>query len=188
MWMCWASVTIDTKGEWREIRLGALPAIGPPPKDGDHMSDQTASEIATYFRVCNGARVRYADTETESDTVVLMLAPWPESLWAFRRIWRQVTEVGRVLALDMPGFGHSDQPDELIAPDAAGDFLARLIDEWDLGAPHVVGPDVGTAAALFPGSKGTRDVDESHGGRWSSCLPNRDRRGSQGGDRRSKSR
>jgi pimeloyl-ACP methyl ester carboxylesterase len=24
-----------------------------------------------------------------------------------------------------------------------------LIDEWDLGAPHIVGPDVGTAAALF---------------------------------------
>src|SRR6185503_5148765 len=37
----------------------------------------------------------------------------------------------------------------LIAPDAMGTFLARLIDEWGLGAPHVVGPDVGTAAALF---------------------------------------
>jgi pimeloyl-ACP methyl ester carboxylesterase len=121
-------------------------------------NDQTASEIATYFRVCNGARVRDADTETESDTVVLMLAPWPESLWAFRRIWRQVTEVGRVVALDMPGFGHSDQPDELIAPDAAGDFLARLIDEWDLGAPHVVGPDVGTAAALFLAARAPEKV------------------------------
>ena len=30
-----------------------------------------------------------------------------------------------------------------------GAFLARLIEEWGLGAPHVVGPDVGTAAALF---------------------------------------
>lgn len=28
-------------------------------------------------------------------------------------------------------------------------FLARLIEEWALGSPHVVGPDVGTAAALF---------------------------------------
>ena len=27
--------------------------------------------------------------------------------------------------------------------------MAGLIDEWGLGAPHVVGPDVGTAAALF---------------------------------------
>jgi pimeloyl-ACP methyl ester carboxylesterase len=95
-------------------------------------------------------RVRYADTKAESDTTVLMLAPWPESLWAFRRIWDHVTPLGRIVALDMPGFGHSDQQrPELIAPDAAGEFLARLIDEWRLGAPHIVGPDVGTAAALF---------------------------------------
>jgi pimeloyl-ACP methyl ester carboxylesterase len=77
------------------------------------MNDQTASEIATYFRVCGGARVRYADTKNASDTVVLLLAPWPETLWAYRRIWSQVTAIGRVVALDMPGFGHSDQPEEL---------------------------------------------------------------------------
>ena len=117
------------------------------------MSEQTAAEITTYFRVCDGVRVRYADTKADSDTVVLMLAPWPESLWAFRRIWNQVTAVGRVVALDMPGFGHSDQPAELIAPDAMGDFLAGLIDDWALGAPHVIGPDVGTAAALFLAAK-----------------------------------
>ena len=27
--------------------------------------------------------------------------------------------------------------------------FTRLIEEWGLGAPHLVGPDVGTAAALF---------------------------------------
>jgi pimeloyl-ACP methyl ester carboxylesterase len=113
------------------------------------MADQTTSEIVTYFRVCDGTRVRYADTRENSDTVILMLAPWPETLWAYRRVWDQVGAVGRVVALDMPGFGHSDQPKRLIAPDAMGDFLALLIEEWDLGAPHIVGPDVGTAAALF---------------------------------------
>jgi pimeloyl-ACP methyl ester carboxylesterase len=30
-----------------------------------------------------------------------------------------------------------------------GTFLARLIDETDLGTTYIVGPDVGTAAALF---------------------------------------
>ena len=54
----------------------------------------------------------------------------------------------RALAIDLPGFGHSDGRPELIAPGASGEFLARLIDEWALGSPHVVGPDVGTAAAL----------------------------------------
>jgi pimeloyl-ACP methyl ester carboxylesterase len=89
---------------------------------------------------------------------VLMLAPWPETLWAFRRIWRHATSVGRVVAIDMPGFGHSDGRPELIAPDASGAFLARLIEEWSLGAPHVVGPDVGTAAALFLAAKAPERV------------------------------
>jgi hypothetical protein len=47
----------------------------------------TASPISTYFRVSDGVRVRYADTKADSDITVLMLAPWPETLWAFRRIW-----------------------------------------------------------------------------------------------------
>src|SRR3989441_8152158 len=113
------------------------------------MSTGTESQMSTYFRVFDGARVRFADIRADSDTTVLLLAPWPESLWAFRRIWPRVAAVGRVVAIDMPGFGHSDGRPELIAPDASGLFLARLIDEWGLGAPHVVGPDVGTAAALF---------------------------------------
>jgi pimeloyl-ACP methyl ester carboxylesterase len=111
------------------------------------MSD-TAS-LPTYFRVCDGVRIRFADTKADSDATLLLLAPWPETLWAFRRIWDRVSELGRVVAIDLPGFGHSDGRPELIAPDAAGAFLSRLIDEWGLGAPHIVGPDVGTAAALF---------------------------------------
>lgn len=114
------------------------------------MSMEAASPITTYFRVSDGVRVRYADNKADSDTIVLMLAPWPESLWAFRRIWDRVMPLGRLVALDMPGFGHSDQHrPELIAPEASGQFLARLIDEWGLEAPHIVGPDVGTSAALF---------------------------------------
>ena len=117
------------------------------------MSTPAAAPITTYFRVCDGVRVRFADTRADSDTTLLLLAPWPESLWAFRRIWNQVIELGRVVAIDLPGFGHSDGRPELIAPDAAGAFLSRLIGEWGLGSPHIVGPDVGTAAALFLAAK-----------------------------------
>src|ERR1700751_4268962 len=115
--------------------------------------------ISTYFRVSDGVRVRFADSKTDSPTTVLLLAPWPESLWAFRRIWPQVAGVGRVVAIDLPGFGPSDQSrPELIAPDTAGTFLERVIDEWGLGSPHIVGPDVGTAAALFLAAKAPERV------------------------------
>jgi pimeloyl-ACP methyl ester carboxylesterase len=134
------------------LTLGAIvdrPQSRSQPKEHNRVSAE-ASRITTYFRVCDGVRVRYADTRADSDITVLMLAPWPETLWAFRRIWQQVTALGRVVAIDLPGFGHSDQSRaELIAPESSGAFLGRLIEEWGLGAPHVVGPDVGTAAALF---------------------------------------
>ena len=122
------------------------------------MGAEAVSTISTYFRVCDGVRVRFADNKADSDVTMLLLAPWPESLWAFRRIWNRVAAVGRVVAIDMPGFGHSDGRPELIAPDGSGAFLARLIDEWGLGAPHVVGPDVGTAAALFLAAKAPERV------------------------------
>jgi pimeloyl-ACP methyl ester carboxylesterase len=86
--------------------------------------------MSTYFRVVDGVRVRFADTKADSGTTVLMLAPWPESVWAFRRIWDRLTPLGRAVAIDMPGFGHSDQPPELIAPENSGAFLAGLIDQW----------------------------------------------------------
>ena len=122
------------------------------------MGTEPVSTISTYFRVCDGVRVRFADTKAVSDVTVLLLAPWPESLWAFRRVWSRVAAVARVVAIDLPGFGHSDGRPELIAPDNSGVFLARLIDEWDLGAPHVVGPDIGTAAALFLAAKAQERV------------------------------
>ena len=122
------------------------------------MGAEAVSTISTYFRVCDGVRVRFADTRTDSGITVLLLAPWPESLWAFRRIWDRVAAVGRVVAVDLPGFGHSDGRPELISPEGAGVFLARLVDEWELGPPHVVGPDVGTAAALFLAAKAPERV------------------------------
>ena len=58
------------------------------------MGDVTVTAISTYFRVCDGVRVRFADNKAASDTTVLLLAPWPESLWAFRRIWDRVAASG----------------------------------------------------------------------------------------------
>jgi pimeloyl-ACP methyl ester carboxylesterase len=69
------------------------------------MSTEAVPPIATYFRVCDGVRVRFADNRADSGVTVLLLAPWPESRFAFRRIWRPVTAVGRVVAIDLPASG-----------------------------------------------------------------------------------
>lgn len=102
----------------------------------------------------DGLTIRYAESEGAADRTVLLLNPWPESLFAWNTIWPRLAETGRLVAIDLPGFGRSERRAELLSPRAMGEFLLRLVDEWELGRPHVVGPDVGTGAVLFAAAGG----------------------------------
>jgi pimeloyl-ACP methyl ester carboxylesterase len=101
------------------------------------------------FREVDGVRIRYADSGGPQEPVILLTSPWPESIYAFSPIWATLAERARLFAIDLPGFGASDRRDDLLSPRAMGEFLVKVIIEAELGTPHVVGPDVGTAAALF---------------------------------------
>src|SRR5277367_1314607 len=109
----------------------------------------SAVNMSPRQREADGLQIRYAETEGVGDDTVLLLNPWPESLFAWNTIWSRLAESARLIAIDLPGFGQSERRAELLSPQAMGGFLLRLIDEWDLGHPHVVGPDVGTGAVLF---------------------------------------
>jgi pimeloyl-ACP methyl ester carboxylesterase len=100
-------------------------------------------------RTADGLLIRYAETDQVGDETVVLLNPWPESLFAWDTIWTRLAQTARLLAIDLPGFGQSERRAELLSPRAMGLFLLRLIDEWGLGRPHLVGPDVGTGAVLF---------------------------------------
>jgi pimeloyl-ACP methyl ester carboxylesterase len=105
--------------------------------------------VQPQFRTVDGVRIRYAEQDGPSERTVLLTCPWPESIYAFERIWSSLVEHARLFAVDLPGFGASEARDDLFSPRALGDFLARLIADAELGRPHLVGPDVGTSAALF---------------------------------------
>src|ERR1700745_1851248 len=95
------------------------------------------------FRTIDGIRVRYADGGNPDKPTVVLTSPWPESIYAFARMWASLSEAARLFAVDLPGFGASERRDDLLSPRAMGDFLARLIAEADLGPAHIVAPDVG---------------------------------------------
>ena len=113
------------------------------------MSTLLNTSITPQFRTIDGLRIRYADSGGSREPTVLLTSPWPESLYAFAPIWATLAEHARLFAVDLPGFGASERRDDLLSPRAMGEFLAQLIVEADLGRPHIVGPDVGTSAALF---------------------------------------
>src|SRR5215470_7705592 len=101
------------------------------------------------FRTVDGVRIRYADSGGSQEQTLLLTSPWPESVYAFAPMWASLSGHARLFAVDLPGFGASERREDLLAPRAMGEFLAQLIAEADLGAAHVVAPDVRTAAALF---------------------------------------
>jgi pimeloyl-ACP methyl ester carboxylesterase len=102
------------------------------------------------FRVIGGLTVRFARSEEhDRRDHVLMLSPWPESLLAFEPIWWQLAEHAHLVAIDLPGFGRSQRDAALLSPRAMGEFIVRAADAFGLDQPHVIAPDIGTAAALF---------------------------------------
>src|SRR3954470_3001783 len=111
------------------------------------------TDMTTRRRTADGLEIRYAEAGEDADETVLLLNPWPESLFAWDTIWSRLAQTARLVAVDLPGFGQSERKAELLSPRAMGAFLLRLIREWGLGRPHVVGPDVGTGAVLFAASE-----------------------------------
>jgi pimeloyl-ACP methyl ester carboxylesterase len=112
------------------------------------VTDSLNDSIQPQFRTIDGLSIRFAESE-HGDQHALLLSPWPESLFAFEQMWPQLAEDTHLVAIDLPGFGHSERRESLLSPSAMGEFVIRVADAFDLENPHVIGPDVGTAAALF---------------------------------------
>jgi pimeloyl-ACP methyl ester carboxylesterase len=113
------------------------------------MTTLTGSDIRTQFTTIDGLRIRFADSGEKKESDALLFSPWPESLLAYHRVWPRFAEQARLVAVDLPGFGHSERRDSLMTPRDMGEFIARVADEFGLANPHVVGPDVATGASLF---------------------------------------
>src|SRR5277367_2472713 len=104
---------------------------------------------STEFKTIDGLRIRFATNSKQDGVPILLLSPLPESILAFLPTWNAFSAVGRVVAVDLPAFGLSESRPNVRNPEALGEFVVRLVEEFELGQPHVVAPDVGTPACLF---------------------------------------
>jgi pimeloyl-ACP methyl ester carboxylesterase len=123
------------------------------------------------FQPVDGVSVRYADSARSQGPTVLLTSPWPESVYAFAPVWAALSEHARLFAVDLPGFGASERRDDLLSPRAMGEFLSQLITATNLGAPHLVAPDVGTSAALFAVAAHPEQVASAIVGAGAAAVP-----------------
>ena len=108
----------------------------------------------------DGLKVRYLKGPERAGVPLFLTSPWPESLFAFRKIWDRLTAQTSVVAVDLPGFGQSEGRIDVLSPSGMGAILPQIMHALGLTRVHGVGPDVGTSAFLFA-AKDQPDLFES---------------------------
>src|ERR1700674_1689981 len=109
--------------------------------------------MSPEIREADGVKIRFAEAGQRGRETVVLTCPWPESLFAFHKVWDRLAERFHLVAIDLPGFGQSESRLNLFSPPAMGTFLVKLVTEWELGPVHFVCPDVGTSAALWAAAR-----------------------------------
>jgi pimeloyl-ACP methyl ester carboxylesterase len=116
------------------------------------MTAASPSPIKPRVRTIDGLAIRYAESE-HRDVSAILLSPWPESLFTFEQMWPRLARHAHLVAIDLPGFGHSERRTELLTPSAMAEFIVRIVEEFELSRPHAVGPDIGTSILLFAAAR-----------------------------------
>jgi pimeloyl-ACP methyl ester carboxylesterase len=72
---------------------------------------------AVRYKTIDGLQIRYATNDNRNGDPILLLSPLPESILAFLPTWDVVSELGPVVAVDLPSFGLSETRPDLKAPE-----------------------------------------------------------------------
>ena len=111
--------------------------------------------IRPRFRAIDGVSIRYAESEDRDDHA-LLLGPWPESLYCYAPTWSRLADRAHLVAIDLPGFGHSERRDALMAPctsplaHSSVTFLPCLLPIRAAGRPRIMLNSTPQMAAIIP--------------------------------------
>ena len=101
----------------------------------------TLPAVTHHFLAIEGSRLHYASAG-EGGSPILLVHGFPETWWAFHKVIPLLAEQHRVYAVDLRGFGDSDEADSDYSGAAAVQDLHRLIEHLAVGPMHVLGQDI----------------------------------------------
>lgn len=151
------NTTPDPIGLFGKLNAGVLLAVTPEyprikkvarPGAGRAEARPANFAMRPEYRTIDGTKIRCAEGGKQDGPVVLLLSPLPQSILCFDPIWTRLGEHCRLVALDLPGFGRSDGGMEFMSFVAQSRFLDKFVQTLGLKQIHIIGPDVGMAAAL----------------------------------------
>ncbi|MFA6332185.1 MAG: alpha/beta hydrolase [Methanoregula sp.] len=144
----------------------------------------TLPGITHYRAEVNGTRLHYITAGT-SGSPILLVHGFPETWWTFRKLIPLLAASHRVFAVDLRGFGDSDnEPGDYDSKTSAED-LHLLIEQFGTGPVHLTGQDISGATVFRLATMHPEDVlsftaiemglagfglemlaDITHGGAW----------------------
>ena len=109
------------------------------------------------FQTVEGVRLRYVVGGSEAGDVLVLLAGFPQSWFAWRKVMKQLSPTYRIIALDLPGQGDSDRPADGYDTRSLAVMVHGLLQQLGVGRCFLAGHDVGAwvaypYAALFGGT------------------------------------
>jgi pimeloyl-ACP methyl ester carboxylesterase len=132
----------------------------------------------------NGTKLHYVEAGS-SGSPILLVHGFPESWWTFHKFIPLLAKSHRVFAVDLCGFGDSDNEAGVYDSKASAEDLHTLIGKLKLGPVHITGQDISGGAVFRLVSTHPEDIlsftaietslagfglerlgDITHGGSW----------------------
>jgi pimeloyl-ACP methyl ester carboxylesterase len=152
------------------------------------MSDNTQGAplagISHHYTKVNGTKLHYVSAGAIGSPVLLVHG-FPETWWTFRKLLPLLAVNHRVFAVDLRGFGDSDNGPGTYDSKTAAEDLHQLIEELNVGPVHLTGQDISGVAVFRLAATHPQDVlsltaiemglpgfglemlaDVTHGGTW----------------------
>jgi pimeloyl-ACP methyl ester carboxylesterase len=101
----------------------------------------TIPEVEHHTAAVNGTTLHYVSAGANGSPILLVHG-FPESWWAFHKIIPLLARTHRVFAVDLRGFGDSDNKPGNYDSATAAEDLHQLIQTLGLGAVHLAGQDI----------------------------------------------
>jgi microsomal epoxide hydrolase len=118
------------------------------------LADPALPGFAHRFATIDGTRLHYVEGGNPDGETVVLLAGYPESWFAWRKVMPRLGERYRVIAPDLPGQGDSDRPAGGYDTQSLATALHALLRQLGAQRYHLAAHDVGAwvaypYAALF---------------------------------------
>ena len=101
----------------------------------------------------NGININYKDYGKENGKAIVYLHGWGQNIAMMEPIANPFTKTNRLIILDLPGFGESEEPKEVWTLDDYVEMIHSLLEELHIKKPSLVGHSFGGKLSLLYATK-----------------------------------